>query len=147
MRKETRQLLNQIDASLEAFNTGMDDDFNTAQAIAALYDLAAHINRYKDFLRDPKLVNPTVKGALLRGQEAFSTIMGVLGLVVAPEGPAIESPEFTAKVEGMIERRRELRAARDFAGADAVRDELKAMSVVVEDHPQGVRWRRERHAK
>ncbi len=147
MRKETRQLLNQIDTSVEAFHAGMDDDFNTAQAIAALYDLAGQVNRYKDFLRDPKLVNPTVKGALLRALEAFNTIMGVLGLVVAPEGPAVESPEFTAKVEGMIERRRELRAARDFAGADAVRDELKAMGVIVEDHPQGVRWRRDRHAK
>ncbi|MDB5076925.1 MAG: cysteine--tRNA ligase [Chloroflexi bacterium] len=147
MRKETRQLLTQIDSSLEAFHAGMDDDFNTAQGIAALYDLAAQINRYKDFLRDPKLVNPTAKGALVRAQEALSTIMGVLGLVVAPEGPAAETPEFTAQVEGLIARRLALRAARDFAGADAVRDELKAMGVIVEDHPQGARWRRDRRAE
>jgi cysteinyl-tRNA synthetase len=146
MRKETRQLLQQTEASLQAFHSGMDDDLNTAQAIAALYDLAAQINRYKDFLRDPKLVNPTAKWALVRAQETLGTIMQVLGLVVAPEGPAIESPEFTARVEGMIEERRALRAARDFAGADAVRDAIKALGVIVEDHPQGVRWRRDRHA-
>jgi cysteinyl-tRNA synthetase len=147
MRKETRQLLTQIDDSLAAFHAGMDDDFNTAQAIAALYDLAAQINRYKDFLRDPKLVNPTAKGALVRAQEALSTVMDVLGLVVAPEGPAAESPEFTARVEGLIARRYELRAAREFAAADAVRDELKAMGVIVEDHPQGSRWRRDRRVE
>lgn len=146
MRKETRQLLHQIDVSLESFHAGMDDDFNTAQAIAALYDLAAQINRYKDFLRDPKLVNPTAKGALKSAQMALRTIMDVLGLVVAPEGPAAESPEFTAQVEGMIARRNALRAARDYAGADRVRDELKSMSIIVEDHPQGTRWRRDRRA-
>jgi cysteinyl-tRNA synthetase len=147
MRKETRQLLTQIDASLEAFHAGMDDDFNTAQAIAALYDLAAQINRYKDFLRDPKLVNPTATGALVRAQQALSTVMDVLGLVVAPEGPAAEPPEFTARVEGLIARRFELRAVREFAAADAVRDELKAMGVIVEDHPQGSRWRRDRRVE
>ncbi|MGH2410408.1 MAG: cysteine--tRNA ligase, partial [Chloroflexota bacterium] len=78
MRKETRQLLNQVDTSLEDFHTGMDDDFNTAQGIAALFDLAAAINRYKDFLKTPAVVNPTVKGALIQAQEAFERIMGVL---------------------------------------------------------------------
>ncbi len=144
MRRETRQLLTQVERSLDDFHAGMDDDFNTAQGIAALYDLAAQINRYKDFLRDPSLVNPTVKGALVSAAEAFKRIMGLLGLVVPPEGPAAESPEFTKQVEGLIARRNALRAARDYAGADAVRDELKSLGVIVEDHPQGTRWRRER---
>jgi cysteinyl-tRNA synthetase len=147
MRKETRQLLTQTEASLDAFHAGMDDDFNTAQAIAALYDLAAQINRYKDFLRDPKLVNPTVKGALLAAREALDRMMGVLGLVVQPEGPDAEAPAFTSQVEALIARRNALRAARNYAGADAVRDEIAALGVLVEDHPQGTRWRRKRHTE
>ncbi|HWE64063.1 MAG TPA: cysteine--tRNA ligase, partial [Chloroflexota bacterium] len=143
MRKETRKLLNQVEQSLERFHTGMDDDFNTAQAIAALYDLAAQINSYKDFLRDPALVNPTVKGALIAARQAFDRIMGVLGLVAPPEGPEVESPAFVDQVERLIARRRELRAARDYAGADAIRDEIKELGVIVEDHSQGTIWRRE----
>ena len=145
-RKETRQLLTQSERSLDDFHAGMDDDFNTAQGIAALFDLAAQINRYKDFLRDPKLVNPTVKGALLGAQDAFNRIMGVLGLTPPLEGPAAESPAFTQHVEALIARRNTLRAARDYQGADAVRDELKQLSVIVEDHPQGSRWRRDPRA-
>ena len=144
MRKETRKLLNQVERSLDDFHAGMDDDFNTAQGIAALYELTAQINAYKDFLRDPKLVNPTVKGALLAAEEDLGRIMDVLGLVVPPEGPEAEDPEFTEWVENRIAGRRELRAARDYAGADAMRDELKNAGVIVEDHPQGTTWRRER---
>jgi cysteinyl-tRNA synthetase len=147
MRKETRKLLAQVEESLERFHAGMDDDFNTAQGIAALYDLAAQINSYKDFLRDPKLVNPTVKGALIAAGKAFDRIMGVLGLMVPPEGPAVESAAFVEQVEGLIAKRRELRTARDYAGADAVRDQIKELGVIVEDHPQGTIWRRDTRAK
>jgi cysteinyl-tRNA synthetase len=147
MRKETRQLLTTIKESLDAFHTGMDDDFNTAQGIAALYDLAAAINRYKDFLRSPALVNPTAKGALLQARDAFNRMMDVLGLVVAHEGPAVERPEVVAWVESKLAHRQALRAARDFAGADAIRQELEEQGVIVEDHPQGTRWRIDRRRR
>jgi cysteinyl-tRNA synthetase len=146
MRKETRRLLAQAEESLERFHAGMDDDFNTAQAIAALYDLAAQINSYKDFLRDPRLVNPTVKAALVAARAAFERIMDVLGLEAPPEGPAAENPAFTAQIDALIARRRQLRAARDYAGADEVRDEIKGLGVIVEDHPQGTLWRRDSRA-
>ena len=144
MRKETRKLLNATAQALENFHAGMDDDFNTAQGIAALYDLAAAINGYKDFLRDPKLVNPTAKGAVVAANEALSRFREVLGLVVPPEGPEAESQELTAQVEELITRRRQLRAAKDYAGADAVRDQIKDLRVIVEDHAQGTTWRREK---
>lgn len=147
MRKETRQLLTATDAALEAFHAGMDDDFNTAQGIAALYDLAAAINRYKDFLRTPSLVNPTVKGALLHARDTFSRIMEVLGFVVAQEGPAVEPRETVEWVESRLAQRQALRAARDFAGADAMRKELEEQGVIVEDHPQGTRWRIDRRRR
>jgi len=144
MRKETRKLLNATTQALENFHAGMDDDFNTAQGIAALYDLAAAINGYKDFLRDPKLVNPTAKGAVVAANEALSRMREVLGLIVPLEGPEAESRELTAQVEELITRRRQLRAAKDYAGADAVRDQIKDLRVIVEDHAQGTTWRREK---
>ena len=142
MRKETRRLLEQTENALTRFHEGMDDDFNTAQSIAALYDLAAEINRCKDFLNKPALINPTAKGAIEGAKKTFQLIMDVLGFVVPPEGPAVESPEYIAEIEQLIARREELRRDRDYAGADAVRDEIRRRGVVVEDHPQGKRWRR-----
>jgi cysteinyl-tRNA synthetase len=146
MRRETRKLLEQIEQSLARFHAGMDDDFNTAQAIAAVYDLAAQINTYKDFLRSPTLANPTAKGALLAARDAFGRMLDVLGLVPPAEGPEVESAAFTDEVETLIAKRRSLRTARDFAGADAIRDQLGRLGVIVEDHPQGTTWRRETHA-
>jgi cysteinyl-tRNA synthetase len=146
MRKETRRLLEQTEQSLERFHAGMDDDFNSAQAIAAVYDLAAQINSYKDFLRSPALANPTAKGALLGARAAFEQMLGVLGLVPPAEGPDAEDAPFTNQVESLIAQRRRLRSARDFAGADAIRDELGRLGVIVEDHPQGTIWRREPRA-
>ena len=131
-------------SDLHHFHAGMDDDFNTAQGIAALYDLGPRKSiATRISCAIPKLINPTVKGALIGARDAFDRLMGVLGLVPPLEGPEVESKETIDQVERRIARRRELRAARDYAGADAIRDEMKRLGVIVEDHPQGNVWRRE----
>ena len=147
MRKETRRLLSQTEESLARFHAGMDDDLHTAQAIAALYDLAAQINSYKDFLRDVKLVNPTVKGALIAARAAFDRIMEVLGLMAPPEGPRNGKPG-VRQTGGPVDRQTayvarltRLRRRRCGAGSD------QQPRRVVEDHPQGTIWRREVRAK
>ena len=66
--------------------------------------------------------------------------MSVLGLPAPDVGTGADAGT-TARVEELLAERTRLRAARDFAGADAVRAELERMGVVVEDHPQGTIWR------
>jgi cysteinyl-tRNA synthetase len=135
-----RRLHEAIPAALEAFRAGMDDDFGTPQAIVALYDLASELNGFKNGLSSPQAVTPTAKWLVEKAFAAIEEIMGVLGLPAPDIGTGADA-ETTARVEELLAERARLRAARDFAGADAVRAELERLGVVVEDHPQGTIWR------
>jgi cysteinyl-tRNA synthetase len=119
------------------FNAAMDDDFNTPEALAVLFDIAHAINRERG--RDPGRAGEL--GGLLR------RLGGVLGLLGAdPEaylqGGVGESALDDGQIEALIERRRAAREARDFAEADRIRDELAAQGVILEDGPEGTSWRR-----
>ncbi len=152
MTRAGRRLLQGIAETQSAFRAGMDDDFNAPQAIAALYDLARHINSFKDSLRDPQTINPSVVYLINAARDAFTGMAGVLGFRpprvygLAQEGQDISEAEqaLAAKVKDLTEKRQALRAARDFAGADSIREQLDALGVVVEDHPQGTIWRMKR---
>ena len=115
----------------DRFVEAMDDDLNTPQALAALFDLARDVNRASAEGR-----------SVVAAQETLRELAGVLGLSLRePETP--EDAEFAARVEALVARRAGLRAARDFAGADAVRAELAAMGVELADSPSGpTTWRR-----
>ena len=118
------------------FRAAMDDDLNTALALAALYDLVRETNRVaqnKNF--QPTAGNHAVLSEVLR---TLDELGGVLGIWFAAEKAGDE-----AQIEALVAKRQEARAAKDWAAADRVRDELKAKGVILEDTPQGVRWRRE----
>jgi len=134
-----RRLNEAIPAALEGFRAGMDDDFGTPQAIAALMKLAREFNAFRDSLSTPQAVTPAAKGLVERAFAAVEEIMGVLGLP-APETGTGADAETEARVEEMLAERRRRREVRDYAGADAIRAELDAMGIVVEDHPQGTIW-------
>ena len=115
----------------DRFVEAMDDDLNTPQALAALFDLARDVNRASAEGR-----------SVVAAQEMLRELAGVLGLSLR-EPETAEDAEFAARVEALVARRAELRAARDFAGADAVRAELAAMGVELADSPSGpTTWRR-----
>ena len=115
----------------DRFVEAMDDDLNTPQALAALFDLARDVNRASAEVR-----------SVVAAQQTLRELAGVLGLSLREPGTA-EDAEFAARVEALVARRAELRAARDFAGADAVRAELAAMGVELADSPSGpTTWRR-----
>ena len=114
-----------------AFEAAMDDDFNTAGALAALYDLVRAINTARDM---------GVGGQpFADAQAAFRSLADVLGLRLAPPD-TIDQP-IAPFVELLLSVRQDLRKAKQWALADKVRDDLKALGVIVEDGPQGSTWR------
>lgn len=129
LSEEQKSILSGFDKYREKFNTAMDDDINTADAIAAIFELVRDINTA---LSD----NATAifaKECLNRMRE----LCDVLGIV-----PKIEEASLDAEIEEMIEKRQAARKEKNFAEADRIRDELGKMGIVLEDTPQGVKWHR-----
>ena len=124
----------QVDASPHRarFAAAMDDDLNTPQAIAALFDLARDINRGRD---DGQSIDD--------GQAALRELGAVLGLTFTDR--AGNDADLTAApfIDLLVSVRSELRAARQFALADQIRDGLAEQGVTLEDGPQGTQWQRQ----
>ena len=113
----------------ERFLAAMDDDFNTPQALAALFDLAHDINRAAE---EGQEVAQAQELLLELGQR-------VLGFTFRAEEFPVPA-ELGARIQELVERRTELRGARDFAAADSVRDELARLNVTLTDSPTGTTW-------
>jgi cysteinyl-tRNA synthetase len=123
------------DAALADFRRAMDDDLNTSVALAALNELVHAINVRLDGLGERPIGRAEQHAALA----AVERMDSVFNFIALPD-PAALDPELEAWVEGKIAERQAARAARDFARADAIRAELEARNVRVEDTPQGARW-------
>lgn len=114
----------------QRFQKEMDDDFNTANAIAVLFDITKEVNVY---LQEPH----TSKRVIERFMELMESLAGVLGLELQENKELLDE-----EVEQLIEQRNEARRNKDFALADSIRDELKERNIILEDTPQGPRWKR-----
>jgi cysteinyl-tRNA synthetase len=111
------------------FIEAMDDDFNTALGMAALFDLAKEINTS---------VKPGASKALAEGAlNLLRELAGVLG-ILEKEAEA----DLDAEIQALVDARQAARKAKNWAEADRIRDQLASMGILLEDTPQGVRWKR-----
>lgn len=113
----------------EEFMAAMDDDLNTARATGALFTLARDINTF--IAKGPK------KDSLQSAYDTFMELADVLGILYRRE----EADEDSA-IEALLEERKAARANKDFARADAIRDELFEKGIAIEDTREGTLWKR-----
>ena len=122
------------------FSTVMDDDFNTPEALAVLFDMAHQVNRVKE------QGNKEEATAIANQLKAVAKVLAILQLPVESFLQGDVEDGDAAEIERLIEERQQARAAKDWALADQVRDQLAAMSVVIEDGAEGTTWRKETKA-
>ena len=129
MTSEEAEAFAKTEEFVNAFEAAMDDDFNTADAIAAIFDLVKFANTTstaessKEYLK--KLFDLIVK------------LGDVLGLILDKEEELLD-----ADIEKLIQERQDARKAKDFARADAIRDELLAKGIILKDTREGVQWKK-----
>lgn len=128
---ENKLIENQINESLANFETAMDDDFNSQNGIAVIYDLAKKMNVYSE----NKQVERDAINHLL---EIFKEMTSVFGLAFGQVADALD-----IRVEKLIAQRIEAKKQKDFQKSDEIRDQLAAEGIILEDTPQGTRWRKD----
>lgn len=119
-----------VDKRKAQFIEAMDDDLNTADGIAALFELVRDINTFA--------TQPRSKAALQYGADLFDTLTDVLGLLYDRKSDSLDQ-----EIEALIEKRQQARKEKNFALADQIRDDLKAKGIILLDTPQGVKWKKE----
>ncbi len=124
-----QEWLDKIAGLREQFIKDMDDDFNTANGVSTLFELSKLSNLY---LMEKNTSEEVIKAFM----NEFETLFDVLGLSLKDEELLDE------EIEELIEKRNQARKERNFQLADEIRDQLKEMNIIIEDTPQGIRWKR-----
>ena len=132
-------LADKAEAFVKEFDAAMEDDFNTALAISQLFALSKEINIY--YQQVTAEGQPFDATNFARAQKAWELMAGVIGLF-EQKAQAADDGLTDKLMQLIIGIRQDARAAKNWAVADKIRDELKAAGIVLEDTPQGVRWKR-----
>lgn len=120
----------------ERFRVAMDDDFNTREALAVLFDMAREVNRCRE------------TGELRQAADKAAQLLelgNILGLLEQDPEHFMRgglAPEEEAEIEKLLEQRQQARRERNFAEADRIRDALHERGIALEDTPQGTKWRK-----
>lgn len=129
LMEEEEKAFAQTDGFVAAFEKAMDDDFNTADALAAVFDLVKFINTSAG--------ENSSKAYLENLLKLLKRLTDVLGLIVDKKEELLDE-----EIENLIQERQAARKAKDFAKADAIRDELAQKGIILEDTREGVKWKK-----
>ena len=129
LTEEEKELLAKADVYTEGFERAMDDDFNTADAIASVFELVKYINTSADGNRSKEYLDSLY--------ERLFKLTYVLGIIIERKEEMLDE-----EIEAMIEKRQAARKERNFALADQIRDELLQKGIILEDTREGVKWKK-----
>ena len=129
MTEEEKSAYAQTEEFVKEFEDAMDDDFNTADAVAAVFDLVKYLNTNTSEESSGEYLDALLKRLV--------TLTDVLGPIVDKKEEMLAED-----IEKMIEERQAARKAKDFAKADAIRDELLSRGIILEDTREGVKWKK-----
>jgi cysteinyl-tRNA synthetase len=132
--KDSKGKVAVLNAKLEAcFGGSMDDDLDIGTALASLFDFVREVNN----LLDANMVSKAEAAEVSRLIMQIDAVLGVIGEVKMQEA-------LPAEIDALVQKREEARKAKNWKEADAIRTQLKAMGIVLEDTAQGVRWHKEK---
>ena len=129
--EDDKDIIALIEERHQQFINAMDDDLNTADGLAAIFDLVKDINT-------KILDKPVSKAVCERAAKLFDELCDVLGILYNRKSNDLDS-----EIEELINKRQEARKNKDWATADKIRDDLKARGIILKDTPQGVTWTKE----
>jgi cysteinyl-tRNA synthetase len=124
-----------VKQAVEAFDAALSDDLNTAAGLAAVFDLIRALN----ISMDARQVGKGDAAGIIAAFDHFDQVLGVLSLRRAEDATP---PIPQAEIDSAIQARQDARRNRNFAEADRIRQDLLAKGVILEDGPQGTRWKR-----
>lgn len=130
-KENDAELIAELDKRREQFITAMDDDLNTADGLAAIFELTKDINT-------KILDHDASKAVCEHAEKLYDELCNVLGILYNRKENTLDSD-----IEALVEKRQEARKNKDWATADKIRDELKAKGIILKDTPQGVTWTKE----
>lgn len=130
-KENDAELIAELDKRREQFIAAMDDDLNTADGLAAIFELTKDINT--------KILDRDVSKAVCEhAAKLYDELCDLLGILYNRKENTLDGD-----IEALVEKRQEARKNKDWATADKIRDELKAKGIILKDTPQGVTWTKE----
>ena len=129
MAADEAEKIASLKETYDKFEQAMDDDFNTADAISAVFEIVKFANSNSSAENTKEYIDTLIK--------KITTLTDVLGLKVEKKEEILDED-----IEKLIAERQQARKDRNFARADEIRDELLAKGIVLEDTREGVRWKR-----
>ena len=120
---------NEISAFVKKFEDAMDDDFNTADAISAIFELVKYAN--------VNITENSSKEDIEKTAQTLKKLCDVLGIITQKQQEFLD-----ADIEALIEERQNARKERNFARADEIRNMLSEKGIILEDTKEGVKWKR-----